>query len=893
MSLIPYSTEKQMTVLIMNADGSPATGKSVDCSIRRSSDGKWWEGTGSTWEVAKQDNAMSEIGNGLYYYDFSATGVGSSDDTIVVYYEESTIPCYGTDEFQVTELFDEVSDVNSLLEAVRGEAVTDGSNTTLTFETDLAETSDDFYNNLQIKFETGPNIGQARRISDYNGTTKFVTVDDSFDTIPVTTDEFVIISDYTSAGSSLTPSAIAIAVWDELLAGHITPLTFGVLMKDIKTVVDAVKVDTTSISNRLPATLISGLIRAHTQDKDATLPLSAQEKVDVKSEVDSALTGYETNGVASQNDLGTTEANILSGIGSSETNVISEINQNEVKIDALQVDLTLLLSRLGIPPTTIYDALKAEIDANEALLITLTSDLATHDTAIKALIGTPITDLITDVNNRFDTVDTNIQANYDAIILIQNNVSTVLTGPKRLVRPDSGTKPYRYFVFNYDNTGNMEDFNADPTLTGTYISGGGPYFGGTMTHDGLGQYHYDIDVAFDDVLGAVQVKLDAVVVGTLAPRVMTITSEVTDYDDELQEIYDLAHANYVKLDAAVPAPTIPAQIDTHDTDIKAQLTSMESTLIGEINVNQVIMETVRDDVEAVLSHPNPLFIKSGYSQIDSEDPILIGATTIPIIDTTVETFGRDGGIALIDKGETNEELVAYSGFIDNEMQLVSPTVKDHDPSETVFERTRAYFHVTLRRKDGQPNIQADSVPSYSITHDDIGNEKIDTMVYEVAYGRYTGYIEYDIETTPGERSGSISIEIDSVTRDYSFDFDVTERPATERQINEAIGGAIPPNTFVFDHDGWIDSASIKHLWEDEMAGAIKDDAGQPIQIRIKAYLYDPVDVNVPILGPNPPYDNFTNTFGHYVGGLLPGKYLFTFINNGKKWKQVDRYIDYP
>jgi len=945
MSLIPTQAMKQMTVLILNADGSPATGKSVDCSIRRASDGQWWNGTGSTWQATKYDNAMTEIGNGLYYFNFSSTGVGSSNDIFVVYYEETTIPAYVTEEFYANNLWNGLSDISTNIDVLfdvtckyggqiqtwgsnspsqfktnlpssvdgfyvdmmivfntgpndtqvrrivdydgtnkivtvdrpfnttpgdgnhiyvlqrytpqetsmqYGIVVTDGSNTSLTFKTDLPSAVNDFYNDLQILFLDGALKGQARRISDYVSATKFITVDTAFSSTPSGDDPFVIISRFTSAGSALTPSAIASAVWSEDVPGPYTGQDAGKVLSDVL-------VDSNEIQGKLPS---KAKLRG-TADSDGGFDTA--DLNDIQTQATASLVAYDPPTKA---ELDTAEANI-----------IAEINVNEGKIDNIQTDINTILSRIGLPPTDLWTDIKAEIDANEALIITLTGNLATHDTDIKSIIGTPIVDLMTDMNNRFDLVDAQLLANYNAIIQIQNNITTVFIVPERLVRPDTGTKPYKFIVLNYDSVGNMEDFDADPSIKGDYVSGGSYFASTTMTKIGTGHYEHTINVAFDDTLGAVAVQVDAVEGGN--PRVLIRVTEVTDYDDELAEIKADTGAIYIKTGAGTPSPTIPEQ-----------LTSMEGHLTSEIDENQAIVETIRDDVEGVISWANPGFIKSGYSIIDSENPILTGATELPLVPGTGETFSSDGGIIIVDKDGPNEEQLYYSGIVDDVITM-SPTSKDHDVGESIYELTRMMFHIALRRKDGQPNIQADSLPSFSIVHDLVGVEKTSTMAWEAAEGRYIGYIDYTLDVVAGKRSGTIGVEVDGQTRDYPFDFELCLRPASEKQINEAIGGAIPPSTIVFDHDGWIDEFGIKHEWTDEMAGPIRDDAGQPLICRIKAYLYDPVDVNVPILGPNPPYDNFTNQFGHYVGGLPSGKYLFTFIANGKKWKQVDRYIDYP
>lgn len=58
---------------------------------------------------------------------------------------------------------------------VLGKAVT-GTLTTTAFSTDLTETTNDHYNGRSLTFTSGPLAGQRTTITDYNGTTKVVTV---------------------------------------------------------------------------------------------------------------------------------------------------------------------------------------------------------------------------------------------------------------------------------------------------------------------------------------------------------------------------------------------------------------------------------------------------------------------------------------------------------------------------------------------------------------------------------------------------------------------------------------------------------------------------------------------------------------------------------------------
>lgn len=72
-------------------------------------------------------------------------------------------------------------------------SVNDAAPTTSSFVTALINTTDDFYNNSVLTFTSGPANGQARRISDYNGTTKTVTLDPPLSLAPVNGNTFTIV----------------------------------------------------------------------------------------------------------------------------------------------------------------------------------------------------------------------------------------------------------------------------------------------------------------------------------------------------------------------------------------------------------------------------------------------------------------------------------------------------------------------------------------------------------------------------------------------------------------------------------------------------------------------------------------------------------------------------
>lgn len=80
---------------------------------------------------------------------------------------------------------------STLLQAL---VVTDGGNTALTFETDLTSSTNDTYKDCLMCFVDGALAGQVKKITAYNGTTKFVTFTSGFTGTPTGGDRFIVIN---------------------------------------------------------------------------------------------------------------------------------------------------------------------------------------------------------------------------------------------------------------------------------------------------------------------------------------------------------------------------------------------------------------------------------------------------------------------------------------------------------------------------------------------------------------------------------------------------------------------------------------------------------------------------------------------------------------------------
>lgn len=73
-------------------------------------------------------------------------------------------------------------------------SVNDLSATTTSFVSNLTNTTSSFYRDKVMVFISGPLAGQARVISDYNGTTKAITLDEALSSAPADGDEFLILA---------------------------------------------------------------------------------------------------------------------------------------------------------------------------------------------------------------------------------------------------------------------------------------------------------------------------------------------------------------------------------------------------------------------------------------------------------------------------------------------------------------------------------------------------------------------------------------------------------------------------------------------------------------------------------------------------------------------------
>jgi len=76
-----------------------------------------------------------------------------------------------------------------------GAVVDDAGNTASTFVTDRTETADDHWNGSYLRFTSGDLLGQVRKVTAYDGTTKAVTVTPAFTAEPADGDDFDLVNE--------------------------------------------------------------------------------------------------------------------------------------------------------------------------------------------------------------------------------------------------------------------------------------------------------------------------------------------------------------------------------------------------------------------------------------------------------------------------------------------------------------------------------------------------------------------------------------------------------------------------------------------------------------------------------------------------------------------------
>lgn len=158
-------------------DDEPKTGDAANITAQISKDG----GACAATNDVNPTELDATDAKGVYLFDL--TQAETNADLIVISAVSSTAnikldPIFLYPHVDVPATYGEVSDV--------------AASTTI-FDTDLSEATNDHYNNMFVCFLSGVLAGQSRKISDYDGTGKTITVATAFTDTPGNGDEFVIL----------------------------------------------------------------------------------------------------------------------------------------------------------------------------------------------------------------------------------------------------------------------------------------------------------------------------------------------------------------------------------------------------------------------------------------------------------------------------------------------------------------------------------------------------------------------------------------------------------------------------------------------------------------------------------------------------------------------------
>lgn len=506
-------------------------------------------------------------------------------------------------------------------------------------------------------------------------------------------------------------------------------------------------------------------------------------------------------------------------------------------------------------------AIIAEVDANEVKIDNLDADLVTHDTDIKALIGTPVADIATD-----------IATNLTAITSIQNNTRFTSAIPEQMQKPDSSSTAFRWTGNLYDTDGNMEDpvnneilvrvLQADGTpitanlykeqaLTnpldnatdqGNFPSGSGWR---AMERLGVGQYDLFYKVASTETEEALTVEFGWDEASVIMSQYRA--TAVVDYAGDIEDIQAKVDAMYIKTDAVTPSPTIPAQITTHDTDNKA-LARVEADV-----PKYMVVPAARSVIDIV----------GGITAIDTEVPI-----------TNASDFPTDG-IVIIES-----EYIIYAGITDNKLQVTDrgaygSGATTHANGVQVYEVKNYTLRLIVYDNEGNMT-NADSLPTIEIIDWDGNQELAPTSMTAIRTGVY-GYNYLVPQTDIAENK---VFKFSAVKNTNTFDRPVLvillNTPTEEVLSNQLAGGN---GDFVLDQDGWYDVNGNLTLWTDTNKGVVTDAVtGAPLDDAwITAF---PVVNGETQYSGRPTAQSQTKPDGSWKMFLDAGTYTFVFEKEG-------------
>jgi len=643
-------------------------------------------------------------------------------------------------------------------------------------------------------------------------------------------------------------------------------------------------------------------VHAHIKAKDSTLPLSAQEKADVNSEADQALTDYDPPTKAE--------------LDTAESNIIAEVNANETKIDAVQTDVTAILADtneiqgklpddniMGSSVTTSKDD---EIDAILADTAAMDARLPT-DPADQSLVEDKIDAAVDQLDGADDRDHTEI---YDAITAVGSNVRLKMSVPPWMQKPDSGDKAYRWAanlyaldgsgpedpdnqeilvrVFKDDGTfitANMYKENAlsnlldNPTDTVNF-----PPASGWRKMVRLGVGRFDLYYKVSDAETEEHLNIEfGFTEGGSSPFVLPNSTIVSDVKGDLEDIQSKVTALYDKRpDEFIMGSSVQT---SKDDEIDAILIDTAVTIPTQINDQTTTLKALPD----VKSTPDYLVVPSGRTEINQEGGITDIETTIAVVDVT--QLGADG-----DEVAIKIESEYITGTVSTSTNELTGCTRGAFGSSNVAHADKVAVYQTyvyplrLIIYDKELNMVApDSAPTIAID-DWAGNSELSpTAMTLISTGLYSYNYIVAATDTPEPKVIKHAITIDSITTNRETTLMLLDEPATMVNINQVLGLGL--GEFLINQDGWFDSDGILQEWGDSMEGYLRDaETGSRLDdVIITAYSKIGGEM---VVAKIPPGQGVSDENGNYSFKLDAGTYRFIFYKDQYRFPVgfVDRTV---
>jgi len=146
---------------------------------------------------ANHSGSVTEVGNGVYYYEFTAAELDTIGFISIYITDAAAVDFVGAAQIISYDPYDTVRlGLTGLASQslVTSTVATDGGNTASTFKTALTESTDDYWKDVLIRITSGALINQVKRVTAYNGTTKFITVAGGFTGTPASSVTFELLN---------------------------------------------------------------------------------------------------------------------------------------------------------------------------------------------------------------------------------------------------------------------------------------------------------------------------------------------------------------------------------------------------------------------------------------------------------------------------------------------------------------------------------------------------------------------------------------------------------------------------------------------------------------------------------------------------------------------------